>query len=166
MNTIEAFVGVGANLGDAQAAVRDALKRLGQLPHSKLLAASHLYRSAPVDSSGPDYMNAVARLETTLPAQALLLALQAIEQLHGRERPYRNAPRTLDLDLLLYGAEQIDTALLQVPHPRLCQRAFVLLPLLELAPDIVIPGVLTGGGRARQFVASVAGQSISKIEHI
>jgi 2-amino-4-hydroxy-6-hydroxymethyldihydropteridine diphosphokinase len=101
------------------------------------LTVSGLYRSAPVDSSGPDYLNAVARLQTRRSAPELLAALQQIENAAGRERPYRNAPRTLDLDVLLYGASCIDSAVLTVPHPRMHQRAFVLLPLAELAPDLV-----------------------------
>ncbi len=105
------------------------------------LQLSPLYGTAPVNSSGPDYVNAVARLDTTLPPLELLAALQAIEQRHGRERPYRNAPRTLDLDLLLYGDRVIDPPTLTVPHPRMHERAFVLQPLMDLAPDLVLaPG--------------------------
>ncbi len=155
-----AYVGIGANLGAARANVIDAIERLGQMKESTLCAASSLYRSAPVDAGGPDYVNAVARIETLLPALALLQALQEIEQAHGRERPYRNAPRTLDLDLLLYGDLQIDGATLQVPHPRMTERAFVLLPLLELAPDIALPGQ----GPARQWLAGVASQAITRME--
>jgi 2-amino-4-hydroxy-6-hydroxymethyldihydropteridine diphosphokinase len=155
-----AYVGIGANLGAARANVLDAIARLGQMKESTLLATSCLYRSAPIDAGGPDYVNAVAKIETLLPALDLLQALQAIEQAHGRERPYRNAPRTLDLDILLYGDLQIDGATLQVPHPRMTERAFVLLPLLELAPDIALPGQ----GQARQWLAGVASQPISKME--
>lgn len=154
-----AYVGIGANLGDARANVLDALARLGRLPGCTLLASSSLYRTAPVDAGGDDYVNAVAAVETTLAPDALLQALHAIELAHGRERPYRNAPRTLDLDLLLYGAEQIATATLQVPHPRMHQRAFVLLPLLELAPDLLIPG----HGPARDCAAAVSSQAIGRI---
>lgn len=156
---VTAYIGIGANLGDARANVQDAVARLGRLPGATLEAVSSLYRTAPIDSSGDDYINAVARLETTLPAQALLQALFDIEQAHGRERPYFNAPRTLDLDLLLYGDEQIATATLTVPHPRMHQRAFVLLPLLELAPDAVLPGL----GRAESFARDVAGQGIIRL---
>lgn len=155
-----AHVGIGANLGDARANVADAIARLARLPHSALQGVSSLYRTAPVDAGGDDYLNAVARIDTVLPAQALLEALHAIELAHGRERPYRNAPRTLDLDLLLYGDERIDTATLQVPHPRLHQRAFVLVPLLELSPDIAIPGL----GPAQRFSAAVAGQAIARLD--
>ena len=124
----------------ARAAVADALLRLAATDGVTLLAASSVYRTAPIDSSGPDYLNAVASVDTTLAAPALLAALHAIEQAHGRERPYRNAPRTLDLDILLYGDAVIDLPTLHVPHPRMLARAFVLVPLLEIAPDIVVPG--------------------------
>lgn len=154
-----AYIGIGANLGAARAQVEDALARLAQLPSSALLAASPLYRTAPIDSSGDDYINAVARLETSLDAHALLDALQAIEQAHGRERPYRNAPRTLDLDLLLYGDETIATERLSVPHPRMHERAFVLAPLLDLAPELVIPGI----GKASDCAQGVIGQAIERL---
>ena len=154
-----AFIGIGANLGDALANVDDALARLARLPASRLLAQSSRYRSAPVDSCGDDYVNAVASIDTALDAPALLDALHAIELAHGRERPYRNAPRTLDLDLLLYGDERIDLPQLHVPHPRMGERAFVLLPLLEIAPHITVPGK----GRADAFLAGVAGQAIERI---
>ena len=155
-----AYIGIGANLGDARANVADAIKGLAQLPHSTLLAVSSLYRTAPIDSSGADYINAVVQIDTRLTPPQLLQALQNIELAHGRERPYRNAPRTLDLDLLLYGDAQIASATLQVPHPRMLDRAFVLIPLLELAPDIAIPG----HGPAQRFLAAVAEQAIGKIE--
>jgi 2-amino-4-hydroxy-6-hydroxymethyldihydropteridine diphosphokinase len=134
---VTAFIGLGANLGDAQAALQATLQGLAHLPETRLLRSSRIYRSAPVDAGGPDYLNAVAQLETRLTAPALLAHLQALEQAAGRERPYRNAPRTLDLDLLLYGSARIESARLIVPHPRLRQRAFVLLPLQELAPQHV-----------------------------
>jgi 2-amino-4-hydroxy-6-hydroxymethyldihydropteridine diphosphokinase len=157
--SVVAYIGIGANLGDARAQVEDAIVRLARLPLTALQAVSSLYRSAPVDAGGADYINAVARIETALPAAELLEALQAIELAHGRERPYRNAPRTLDLDILLYGDAQIATAALQVPHPRMTERAFVLLPLLQLAPAIAIPGL----GPAQSFVPAVAGQAIGKL---
>ena len=152
-----AYIGIGANLGDARANVLDAVARLRRLPGTTVAAVSSLYRTAPIDSSGDDYINAVARIDTTLDAEALLRALHDIEQQHGRERPYRNAPRTLDLDVLLYDDRQIASATLTVPHPRLTQRAFVLVPLLELAPAILIPGL----GPAASFAASVADQAIA-----
>ena len=154
---IIAYIGIGANLGDAHANVADALERLQRLPGCTLMAASSLYRTAPIDSGGDDYINAVARVATTLDAEALLRALHGIEQAHGRERPYRNAPRTLDLDLLLYGDAIIASPTLTVPHPRMTERAFVLVPLLELAPAIHIPG----RGPARDYAAGVAGQGIA-----
>jgi 2-amino-4-hydroxy-6-hydroxymethyldihydropteridine diphosphokinase len=155
-----AYIGIGANLGDASANVDDALRRLAALPHSRLLTSSGKYRTAPIDSSGDDYINAVACVDTTLGASELLAALHAIELAHGRERPYRNAPRTLDLDILLYGDQQIDLPSLHVPHPRMQERAFVLVPLLAIAPDIVIPGL----GPAVHFLAAVADQGISKVD--
>jgi len=154
-----AYIGIGANLGDARANVADAFERLQKLAGCTLMATSSLYRTAPIDSSGDDYINAVARIATTLAAEALLRDLHAIEQAHGRERPYRNAPRTLDLDLLLYGDAVIDTPSLAVPHPRITERAFVLVPLLELAPAIHIPG----RGAAQDFLAAVADQGISAL---
>ena len=154
-----AFVGIGANLGDARANVADALARLETQPGCRLVAASSLWRTAPVDSAGDDYINAVALVDTTLDAHALLAVLQAIETAHGRERPYHNAPRTLDLDLLLYGDEVIDTPSLTVPPPRMHERAFVLAPLLEVMPDIAIPG----RGRAADYLANVADQAIHRL---
>ena len=154
-----AFIGLGANLGDPRAALDAAFVALSRLPDSTLRAASSLYRSAPIDSSGPDYLNAVALLDTALTADALLAELQRIEAGHGRERPYRNAPRTLDLDLLLYGDVRIATPALTVPHPRLHERAFVLLPLAEVAPERIVPG----RGRVDALVAGVAGQRIDRL---
>ena len=154
-----AYIGIGANLGDALANVADALVRIADLPSTRLVASSSRYRTAPIDSSGDDYINAVACIDTSLDAHELLTALQAIELAHGRERPYRNAPRTLDLDVLLYGEQLIDTPGLQVPHPRMLERAFVLVPLLEIAPDANVPGF----GRAQQFAGAVANQQIAKI---
>jgi 2-amino-4-hydroxy-6-hydroxymethyldihydropteridine diphosphokinase len=114
-----------------------AFEELEALPHTRLVKKSSLYRSAPVGYvAQPDFVNAVAQLETGLPAERLLAELQAIELRHGRSRSFANAPRTLDLDLLLYGAAQLKTATLQVPHPRMRERAFVLKPLLEIAPQL------------------------------
>ncbi|PQA77371.1 2-amino-4-hydroxy-6-hydroxymethyldihydropteridine diphosphokinase [Rhodoferax sp. TS-BS-61-7] len=134
-----AYIGLGANLGEPVAALQAALAALATVPQCTLRRQSALYGSAPIDSSGPDYVNAVAELSTTLSAPALLQALQQIELDAGRERPYRNAPRTLDLDVLLYGSATIHSATLIVPHPRMRERAFVLLPLAELLPDQVSP---------------------------
>jgi 2-amino-4-hydroxy-6-hydroxymethyldihydropteridine diphosphokinase len=141
---VTAYVALGANLGDAARTLRDALQTLGRAPGIRVTKASSLYRTAPIDSSGPDYLNAVAEVATTLSAPALLAALQVIENAAGRERPYRNAPRTLDLDLLLYGSARIDSPDLTVPHPRMWARAFVLVPLAEIAPDLVTGHRLSG----------------------
>jgi 2-amino-4-hydroxy-6-hydroxymethyldihydropteridine diphosphokinase len=154
-----AYIGLGANLGDAQAQVRHALGELGRLPHTQLLAASSLYRSAPIDSSGDDYINAVATLQTELAPHALLRALQRIEQAAGRKRPYPNAPRTLDLDLLMVDELCLSTAELTLPHPRLHERAFVLVPLAALAPGLVVPK----RGAVTQLLAQVAHQACEKI---
>ncbi len=138
MNTTLSYIGLGANLGDATASVKLAAQQLSQHPGIIKLVLSPLYCSAPVDSSGPDYINAVAALHTTLSAQELLKLLQTIEQQHGRERPWHNAPRTLDLDILLFGQQTIKQANLVVPHPRMHVRAFVLRPLADLVPDLIL----------------------------
>ena len=136
--TSRAYVGLGANLGeDPGATLTQAALRLAVLPGTQVAALSSVWRSAPVDAEGPDFLNAVAALDTTLAPLELLDALQAIERAHGRERPYRNAPRTLDLDLLLHGDAVLTTPRLTLPHPRLGERAFVLRPLLEIAPDLI-----------------------------
>ena len=133
------FVGLGANLGNAEATLDAAVLALSALPETTLGARSKTYRSAPIDALGPDYLNAVVELQTALSAPSLLRQLQHIEHTFGRERPYRNAPRTLDLDLLLHGQDTVASTDLTVPHPRMHERAFVLLPLHELAPDLNIP---------------------------
>ncbi len=137
-----AFIALGANLGDAHTTVLQAIQDLGQLPETTLWNHSCLYRSAPVDASGPDFINAVAEIATSLSPQALLAALQTLEHNAGRQRPYRNAPRTLDLDILLYDDVTLDTPMLVIPHPRMLIRAFVLLPLAEIAPKRVTPAQL------------------------
>ena len=137
---VTAYVALGANLGDAARAVREAFDALSRLPDTLLVSQSSLYRAAPVDSSGPDYINAVAEISTRLAAPELLSQLQRIEAGAGRERPYRNAPRTLDLDLLLFGDDLIQSPALQVPHPRMHERRFALEPLAEVAPGLVVPG--------------------------
>ncbi len=134
---VRAYIGLGANLGDAAQTVRQAIDALQHSPTVQVVAVSALYRSAPIDAQGPDFINAVAALDTRLPAPALLALLLALEARAGRERPYRNAPRTLDLDLLLYGEATIASPALTVPHPRLRERAFVLVPLAEIAPERV-----------------------------
>jgi 2-amino-4-hydroxy-6-hydroxymethyldihydropteridine diphosphokinase len=157
---VTAFIGVGANLGFSRDAVLNALADLSRLPKSDFVAASSLYRSSPVDAEGPDYINAAAEIETTLAPHDLLLALQAIETRYGRVRTTRNAPRTLDLDLLLYGDGILNTPDLTVPHPRLHERAFALLPLIELAGRITIPG----HGRADMLVERLPHQDVERLE--
>ncbi len=134
---VVAFIALGANLGDAPAAVLWAMEKIACLEGVQLLAQSALYRTAPIESSGGDYINAVVKVSTTLPAYSLLTMLQKVEHGAGRQRPYHNAPRTLDLDILMYGDAKIDSAMLTVPHPRMRERAFVLLPLQEIAPERV-----------------------------
>ena len=132
-----AYIALGANLGDAPGAVQLAILDLAQLPGTQVVSRSSLYQAAPIGSSGPDYINAVVQVRTQLCAPDLLRTLQALELAAGRKRPYLNAPRTLDLDLLLYGSAQIQSPALTVPHPRMRQRAFVLRPLHEIAPQWV-----------------------------
>jgi 2-amino-4-hydroxy-6-hydroxymethyldihydropteridine diphosphokinase len=129
-----AYIGLGANLGDPVQALELALQDLAAVPQLTLTQRSPLYGSAPIDSSGPNYVNAVVEVSTTLTAPALLQVLQQLELKAGRERPYRNAPRTLDLDLLLYGDATVSSPTLTVPHPRIWERAFVLRPLADVAP--------------------------------
>lgn len=155
-----AYIALGANLGDPAATVNAAFAALDRLPHSRLLAKSALYRTAPVGiADQPEFVNAAARLETTLTPEALLDALLDIEQAFGRVRAERNGPRTLDLDLLLYDELRLATPRLILPHPRLHLRAFVLQPLAELAPDLALPG----RGRLAAWLPAVANQGIRKI---
>lgn len=148
---VRAYIGLGSNLDDPVAQLRRAIAALRALPHSRLTAHSRFYRSSPMGpSEQPDYVNAVVMLDTTLEPLALLDALQAIEQRQGRVRHgERWGPRTLDLDLLLYGAEVIDHPRLTVPHPGIRQRNFVLLPLTDLAPELCFPD----GGSLREALA-------------
>lgn len=148
-----AFIGLGANLGDAPATLGWAWQALQGLGPARV---SSLYRSAPLEAQGPDFFNAVVALHSAEPAEALLERLLALELQQGRERPYRNAPRTLDLDLLALGTEQRASERLQLPHPRLHERAFVLLPLLELAPELALPGL----GALQAYLPAVAAQGI------
>jgi len=158
--THQAFVALGANLDDPAAQVRAALAALADLPQTRVVAASSLYRTAPVGLAGqPDFINAVAELRTALDPQALLDALLTTEANFGRVRAERNGPRTLDLDLLLYDTAVIDRPHLHVPHPRLHLRAFVVVPLAEIAPDISIPG----RGTAAAWLPAVAGQRIERL---
>ena len=158
-DTATAYVGIGANLGDARATVAAAIAALGRLPGCVLRQVSSLYRTAPVDATGPDFFNAVAALASHQSPEALLAALQAIEQAFGRQRPFHHAPRTLDLDLLLHGNARRATPQLILPHPRLHLRAFVLQPLLEIAPDLAVPGL----GALAAWLPATAGQSVAKL---
>jgi len=158
-SSVVAYIGIGANLGNAQDNVQSALAALDKLPETRLSAQSSLFRTAPIDADGDDYVNAVAQLNTKLPAEDLLQALLQLEQEFGRERAYLNAPRTLDLDILLYGDRIINTTSLTVPHPRMTTRAFVLIPLLQIDPFIILPGL----GAAHQFAPAVATQEIHKL---
>ncbi len=158
---VSAYVGLGANLGNPAAALRSAMQALGRLPETRMTRASSLYRSAPLGHADqPEFLNAVAELSTRLAPRALLEGLLRIEARAGRERSFRNAPRTLDLDLLLYSSRSIDEPGLQVPHPRMHERRFVLEPLLEIAPGVTIPGK----GRASDWLARVLDQIVKKQE--
>jgi 2-amino-4-hydroxy-6-hydroxymethyldihydropteridine diphosphokinase len=148
------YIGLGANLGDARDTVLRAMDAIADIDGVMLTRQSSLYATAPVDSSGPDYVNAVVELITVLKPKRLLERLQDIEAGFGRLRPHRNAPRTLDLDILLYGDRRMDRNGLTVPHPRMEQRAFVLVPLAEIAPHCVREGQLQ----------AVKGQSIARLE--
>jgi 2-amino-4-hydroxy-6-hydroxymethyldihydropteridine diphosphokinase len=156
----EAFIGLGSNLGDRVANVEAAFLAIAALPGTTLAARSSLYETAPLAAAGDDYVNAAAHVRTTLAPLDLLHALQAIEAGAGRLRPYPNAPRPLDLDLLLYGEVALAGDELALPHPRLRERAFVLDPLLEIAPDLRLPG----GERIENLRAGLGGQRIAKLD--
>jgi len=157
--TVDAWVALGANLGERRTALTAAFTAIAKLSRTRLIRHSSLWASPPLDANGPDYLNAVALLQTSLDPFELLDALQSIELTLGRTRSYRNAPRTLDLDLLLHGRAVLDTPTLTLPHPRMATRAFVLRPLAELAPDLDIPG----HGTVRQCLAHVADQPCEAI---
>ena len=132
-----AYVGIGSNLDDPRAQVLNAFSELDRLPHTRVVKKSSLYRTAPIGHADqPNFINAVAQLETGLPAERLLAELQEVEARHGRKRSFPNAPRTLDLDVLLFGDLTLDSPTLQIPHPRMRERAFVLKPLLEISPQL------------------------------
>ena len=155
-----AAIALGANLGDAAASVRDAMQALAALPDTRWLAGSPLYRTAPVGyADQPDFVNAVALVETGLTPQELLAALQKLEEQGGRVRSFRNAPRTLDLDLLVYGEVEMDTTELTLPHPRMHERTFVLMPLADVAPDLLIPGC----GRVADCLVGLPANGIEKL---
>lgn len=156
-----AFIGLGSNLADPLAQVRQALVELESISGTRVTARSSLYRTSPVGLlEQPDFINAVASVRTKLKPQALLAALLAIENRHGRKRTTRNAPRTLDLDLLLYGDQVLDRDGLTLPHPRLHERAFVLAPLAEIAPGAMVPGL----GRVEDLLARVDCNGVNRID--
>jgi len=158
-----AFVGLGSNLDDPREQVLRALQALDRLPHTRVLARSSLYRSVPVGYlEQPDFINAVAQLETGLSPRALLDRLLALEQECGRTREFLNAPRTLDLDVLLYDELRHHEHGLTIPHPQMHLRAFVLHPLLEIAPDCVIPGI----GMAATAMRQCADQKLERVEDV
>ncbi|HKO89226.1 MAG TPA: 2-amino-4-hydroxy-6-hydroxymethyldihydropteridine diphosphokinase [Burkholderiales bacterium] len=155
-----AYVGIGANLGDARTHVLQAIHALGEIEQTTLLRASSLYRTAPVGFlEQPDFINAVASIDTHLDAHRLLAKLRDIECRHGRVRAFKDAPRTLDLDLLLYDDVQFTDETLAIPHPRMHERAFVLAPLAEIATDVLIPGK----GSVSALLAACADQKIEKL---
>ncbi|MES2402309.1 MAG: 2-amino-4-hydroxy-6-hydroxymethyldihydropteridine diphosphokinase [Pseudomonadota bacterium] len=160
-DAVTAYIALGANLGDAARALRQAVAAIHQLPLTRVEKTSSLYKTAPLETGrhgapGGDYINAVIEVQTALTAPELLKALQQLELAAGRERPYINAPRTLDLDVLLYGSSTIDSPHLTVPHPRMMQRAFVLVPLAEIAPGLA--------GEAQ--LAAVADQAIKRVDDL
>jgi 2-amino-4-hydroxy-6-hydroxymethyldihydropteridine diphosphokinase len=156
----QAFIALGSNLQDPASQVRQALQQLAMLPETSLLRASSLYRTAPVGyGNQPDFINAAAGISTTLEPLPLLRALLDIEQRRGRERPFPNAPRVLDLDLLLYDDLTMQTPELTLPHPRLHERGFVLLPLAEIAPELLIPGQ----GRVSELAAACMDQGVERL---
>jgi len=160
LKRVTAYVGLGSNLEGPREQVLAAFAELERLPETRLAARSSLYRSAPLGHGAqPDFVNAVAKLETALGPERLLAELQAIEARHARRRSFPDAPRTLDLDLLLYGDEVMSTPALSVPHPRMHERAFVLAPLAEVDPRAAVPG----RGAASELLAGCAGQRIDKL---
>lgn len=162
MQPVRAYISVGSNLGDPPSQMRRAFQALAALPASRCATRSPLYRTTPVGgpSDQPDYLNAVVALDTTLEPDALLTALQEIENAQGRMRTARWGPRTLDLDLLLYGALIRDDPWLTLPHPRLHERAFVLYPLYDIAPALLLPGL----GRLRDWLASCPPSGVTRLD--
>jgi len=154
-----AFIGFGGNIGDTRQLITDAIVCLAQRCELQILTKSCFYQSAPVNALGGDYINAVIEIETQLTPYGLLHVCQAIEQEFGRERPYTNAPRTLDLDILSFEGVSQGDAELTLPHPRIIERSFVLLPLLEIAPDFFLPNF----GELKAYLPKVAHQRIEKL---
>ena len=161
MNLVPAYIALGANLDQPEEQVRAGFEALAMLPNTLLAAMSSLYRSAPVGYlEQPDFVNAVARIDTALEPRALLESLLDIEKRFGRVRDFPNAPRTLDLDIVLYADAEVHEPGLTIPHPRMHERAFVVVPLAEIAPDAVVPG----RGRVLDLVAGVDGSGLTKLE--
>jgi 2-amino-4-hydroxy-6-hydroxymethyldihydropteridine diphosphokinase len=157
-----AFIALGSNLQQPQQQVQQAFNELASLPKTSLIKHSSLYRTAPVGyDNQPDFINAAAEIETGLAPLELLHALLALESTHGRERPFPNAPRVLDLDLLLYDDMVMNTAELTLPHPRMHERGFVLLPLAEIAPDLIIPKY----GNITQLAQTCIDQGVEKVSN-
>jgi|SRR5450830_16623 len=155
-----AFIALGSNLQNPELQLRTTINELNALPQTKLIKVSSLYKTAPVGyDKQPDFINAVAEIDTTLSAPALLAALLELENAHGRERPFPNAPRVLDLDLLLFDDVAMQTNTLTLPHPRMHLRGFVMQPLAEIAPDLIIPNI----GKVRDIALSCADQSVVKM---
>lgn len=155
-----AFIGLGGNIGDTKQLIKDAIVCLAQHPELRILTRSCMYQSAPVNAEGDDYINAVISLETQISPEELLRICQQVELSFGRERPYLNAPRTLDLDVLAYDQIAINNDALTIPHPRMIERSFVLYPLLEIAPDIDLPGF----GKLTKYIPNVKHQRIEKVK--
>ena len=156
-----AHIGLGANLADPVRQVQQGIRELAKLPQTRLVRHSSLYRTAPAgEPDQPEFVNAVAVLDTTLSPRQLLEELLALEARHGRVRSKPNGPRTLDLDLLLLGSQVINEPGLEVPHPRMHQRAFVLVPLVEVTPEALIPG----HGSATELAAQLADQPVARID--
>ena len=161
MTLIPAYVAIGANLRDPVQQVMAGVEALAMLPNTRLAAVSPLYRSAPVGyADQPDFVNGVAKIETALAPRELLDALLGIERGFGRVREVKNGPRTLDLDIVLYGDTQVNEPGLVIPHPRMQERAFVVVPLADIDPDQIVPGL----GRAGDLLAGVDATSLKKIE--
>lgn len=158
-----AFVALGANIGEPQRQVEAGFAALAALPGTRLLLRSSLYRTTPVGYlDQPDFINAMAGIETTLAPQALLEALLDIERAHGRVREFPNAPRTLDLDIALYGDHVLQMPGLTVPHPRMLERAFVMVPLAEIAPDVEVPGQ----GRVSELAARLDAAGVAELRRM
>ena len=158
--SVQAFIALGANLGQPAKQVRRAIALICLLPNTRLVKCSSFFTSTPVGyTAQPDFINAVVEISTRLSPDGLLEALLAIESALGRERHFINGPRTIDLDLILYGERTVKSAELEIPHPRMAERAFVLVPLVEIAPEILIPGQ----GRAADLLPNVADQKLHRI---